>query len=369
MSGYFEEPLENSKVKSKIVSEYFYAWSKVMKSRSEKISYIDLYCGQGYFEDGTKSTPILILEQIIENPELLNQVITIFNDANPEFVKKLEYEIKKIEGINQLKYKPEFYNITVGDELAKLFQDTSLVPTLAFIDPWGYKGLSADLINGLIKDWGSDCIFFFNYNRINPGISNEMITSHIQAIFGRHNAEALRNKISGMKAKVREETIINELKETLSTERKNYVLPFCFKKHDKKRTSHYLIFVSKSELGYSIMKNILYKYSAKDDEEIANFTYIPGQKGAKQLSLLPIIENPLDNLGNDLLKCFAGKTLSVDEIYKQHHINKNFVKPNYQKALRRLEEKKLIIVDRSQYKRPRRDGVLAMGDKVIITFP
>src|SRR5207248_10024637 len=41
--------------------------------------------------------------------------------------------------------------------------------TFLFVDPFGYKGLSLQLVNSVIKDWGCDCVFFFNYNRISMG--------------------------------------------------------------------------------------------------------------------------------------------------------------------------------------------------------
>lgn len=50
-------------------------------------------------------------------------------------------------------------------------------------DPFGYKGLSWALIRSVIKDWGSDCVFFFNYSRINAGINNPIVNEHMEALF------------------------------------------------------------------------------------------------------------------------------------------------------------------------------------------
>jgi three-Cys-motif partner protein len=61
----------------------------------------------------------------------------------------------------------------IDDEAARYFNETKLIPSFSFIDPFGYKGLSLNIIKGVIKDWGCDCVFFFNYNRINAGIGNE----------------------------------------------------------------------------------------------------------------------------------------------------------------------------------------------------
>jgi three-Cys-motif partner protein len=84
---FFDEVMEQSEVKTKIVADYFGAWTRIMvhKSRSTKLAYIDMFSGPGRYEDGTKSTPIKVVEQIIADPILRKKMVIIFNDANPEF--------------------------------------------------------------------------------------------------------------------------------------------------------------------------------------------------------------------------------------------------------------------------------------------
>jgi three-Cys-motif partner protein len=64
-----------------------------------------------------------------------------------------------------------------------LFSQMRLIPTLFFVDPWGYKGLTLQLINSVLKNWGCDAIIFFNYNRINRGLSNPAVQAHMNALF------------------------------------------------------------------------------------------------------------------------------------------------------------------------------------------
>jgi len=66
-STFFDESTDQSQVKTAIVSKYFWAWAHVIspfaKKRGTRIAYIDLFTGPGRYKDGTKSTPLLILEQ------------------------------------------------------------------------------------------------------------------------------------------------------------------------------------------------------------------------------------------------------------------------------------------------------------------
>ena len=109
---FFDEQLPGSKIKSAIVSSYFWKWSRVMipqvKSRGKKIGYIDFFSGQGKYDDGADSTPILIIKMAVSNQDLTEMLVTIFNDKNKANITKLEEEINNIEGVSNLKHKPIF---------------------------------------------------------------------------------------------------------------------------------------------------------------------------------------------------------------------------------------------------------------------
>lgn len=91
-----------------------------------------------------------------------------------------------------------------------------------------YKGLSLRLINSVLKDWGCDCIIFFNYNRINMGLDNEAVREHMDALFGSERATSLREKLRGLSARDRELAIVEEICQALR-EGGKLVLPFVFK--------------------------------------------------------------------------------------------------------------------------------------------
>jgi len=145
---FFDEQLDQSEVKTAIVSKYFDAWAKVIqgslkaKRKPLTIAYIDLFAGPGRFKDGKKSTPLQILEMAIQNDDLRNNLITWFNDKDPANISTLIDEIDKVEGVGSLTHFPKTFTQEVGTEIVKLFSEIELIPTLMFVDPWGYKGLS-----------------------------------------------------------------------------------------------------------------------------------------------------------------------------------------------------------------------------------
>lgn len=82
--NFFSKPSDQSRVKVDLVEKYFSAWSKIMLSRPvpTDIAFVDLYSSPGYYEDGTKSVPLIIIEKAIENAKLRSSLITLFNDKD-----------------------------------------------------------------------------------------------------------------------------------------------------------------------------------------------------------------------------------------------------------------------------------------------
>src|SRR6266404_3380937 len=111
---FFNESREQSQIKSRIVSKYFWAWAKVIiptvKSRGNRIAYIDLFAGPGRYEDGTVSTPLMVLEKAIADEGMRNMLVTLFNDRDADNVGKLAAAIKALPGIEKLKYQPQITN-------------------------------------------------------------------------------------------------------------------------------------------------------------------------------------------------------------------------------------------------------------------
>jgi three-Cys-motif partner protein len=363
---FFDETKEQSLVKSAIVSKYLWAWAKVMIPQvtrtGKKIAYIDLFAGPGRYKDGTQSTPLLVLKRAIEDPEMSQMLVTIFNDRDENNSRSLEQAIKELPGIEKLRHKPQVMNEEVGTKMVEMFQQMRLIPTLFFVDPWGYKGLSLQLVNAVVKDWGCECIFFFNYNRINMGLNNELVEEHMNALFGKARADALRLKLATLSAAERELTIVEELCKALNPTGDRYVLPFCFKDDGGRRTNHHLIFVSKNFRGYHIMKSVMAGESSKHEQGVAAFEYSPADK---DYPLLFEMSRPLDDLKAMLLKDYAGKRVTFKRLYESHSVGKPYTDSNYKHVLKDLEGAGLIAASKAGKKR--RKGTFA--DDVVIIFP
>jgi three-Cys-motif partner protein len=378
--NFFEEQAEQSEVKTAIVSKYFREWARVitgfLKNRPDRrIAYIDLFAGPGRYKDGAKSTPLFILEMATQDPVLRENLVTLFNDRDPESTSSLIQAIGELPGAETLKFQPDIRTNEVGAEIVKMFESMSLIPTLFFVDPWGYKGLSLSLINSVLKDWACECIFFFNYNRISMGLPNSAVDSHMDALFGEERAAKLREKIKSKHSNHRELMIVEEICEALVELGGKYVLPFRFRDKHGSRTSHHLIFVSKHPLGYKIMKRVMANESSSATEGVASFEYNPA---TSDQPLLFGLLRPLEDLEGLLEEEFAGRTLSMEAIFNEHNCltvgsRHNYMLPytdkNYKDTLNKMELAGKITASKPYDKRKMRKGEKTFADDILVTFP
>ena len=334
MNNFYDEQKAQSNIKTKIVTDYFDVWFNILKKHADRLFYADFFCGPGTFKNGSKSTPIIILEKVVANEDMCTKVVTFFNDKNPKYIGELKKQIKQINNIEELKYRPIIENTEINSDISKRFTNTDLIPTFSFLDPWGYKGLSLKLVKSLIKDWGSECILFFNYNRISVAIKNKTVENHIISIFGKENFIKISEEYDGLSPHNRECQIVKIFTDALRNHGGEYVLPFRFQLESQDRTSHYLFYVTKHPLGYKIMKDIMAKYSTNCPQGVPSYEFNPN---LAQQPYLPNIETPLDDLSEQLLDKFSGETLSMREIFNKHHVNKRYRKKNYKDALCKLE--------------------------------
>jgi three-Cys-motif partner protein len=368
--SFFDEQSEQSQIKAAIVADFFWAWASVIigvqqryPQHAQKIAYIDLFAGPGRYQNGAASTPLMIMERAVADPRICDRLIAIFNDKDEANTRSLETEIDRIPAIGKLKYKPRISTGEVGEELIKEFRSAQLIPTFLFVDPFGYKGLSLQLVQSVLKDWGCDCVFFFNYNRISMGLGNETVEEHMDALFGKARADKLRErfKMKQLEPHEREAFIVEEMKAALEEMGGEYVLPFRFRNPEGSRTTHHLFFVSKHFRGYAIMREVMYKHSHKEGT-VANFEYNPAD--ARWPSLFELVR-PLGHLEDVLLEDCAGMKTKLKPLFESHSKGKGYVLKNYREVLCRMEREGEIRMEPPFDKR--KAGTI--GEKVVITFP
>lgn len=367
--NFFDEQTEQSQIKSALVADYFPAFMRIIGSAQntyggDRIAYIDLFAGPGRYKDGAKSTPVLIVEKAIADEDMRNRLVAVFNDKDEGNVRSLETALRELPGYDSLRYRPEIWHGEIGDEIVKTFEANSLIPTLFFVDPWGYKGMTLKLINSVLKDWGCDCFFFFNYSRVNSGLQNDAVEKHIDALFGKDRANSMRSFVVNNRLNPieRESFVVEEMCKALKEMGGKFVLPFRFHNRRGSRITHHLFFVSKHFRAYDVMKSIMRKHCTGQVLGPVNFEFNPADR--RQPTLFEL-SRPLEDLGGMILSDFAGRTFGINELYENHSVGKPFVLSEYRSQLIKLEIDGLISCDPPLQQRRKK----SLPEHVRITIP
>ncbi len=367
-SAFFRDQTDQSAVKAKIVSSYFTAWSRVIKKWNCRMGYIDLFSGPGRYGDNNLSAPLLIIQSTLSDPVLTEKMMFLFNDNDCQNIEFLKQEISRLDIEGRLKH-IDYWTKTIDLDTCKRLIISKNIPILSFVDPFGYKGLTKDLINLLIANGGSDCVFFFNYNRINMALSqNTKFDEHLIGLFGEERMRLLKNQLSDLSASQREPIVINALIEALREKKDNYVLPFRFNSVDMLRTSHYIVFITKNRVACKIMKQIMYSNSAKDKDGVATFSFDGNREYNAIYTQLSMFDGPIMTLEKEIKCRLYGKQIAVGDLcneYDQSFTNQ-FVGKNVKDVLRKLElEGSLVVI--SGRKASTRNGIPNMPDKAIVS--
>jgi hypothetical protein len=114
------------------------------------------------------------------------------------------------------------------------------------------------------------------------------------------------------------------------------------------------------------MKGVMAAESSTTDQGVPSLTYSPADESTP---LLFSLSRPLEALEQLILDRFAGKSLTMKQIYEEHNIDTPYIAKNYKDALCHLEAAGKISAVPAAAARPKRNGLPTFADHVLVTFP
>jgi three-Cys-motif partner protein len=368
---FFEEPLEQSRVKARIVSDYVTTFCRILSDHQRKagkpaaVDYIDLFSGPGSYGDGTASTPLLIVRQAIHDPKLAGSLRTYFNDHDKVKADSLQDEFRRLQSLDLLAHPPRVYSEEASIQFVDGLGLDPKTPKLFFLDPFGYKALTMPLLRSVLAGWATECIFFFNYRRVIAALNNPAFAVLVDRLFGTRRLSELRAELSQEHSpRGREAVVLNHLTTALLDAGAKHVMKFSFKVEDTHRSTHHLIFATGHRKGYEAMKTIMARESSSDTEDGPSmaFTQRPSEPTLFD-------RDPHEVLAENLLQRFQSRTISLDEIYQEMGSETLFTQPYFRGSLLLLEERSAVVVDPPAASRPAPKGKQSMAGSTMITFP
>jgi len=345
--------------KHEILRRYLGAWFPILTTYNQRILYVDGFCGPGRYKGGEFGSPILAVREALKHSTRLNgnKVLFYFMDERSDRIEHLRSELQNMNAPNNfvLNSQPGEFEV----ELRKLLDEVDskqlqLVPTFAFIDPFGFRGLPFDLVRRLLKNPKIEIFVNVMVDSINRFLEHpdSQIRQHIADLFGTPKAleiaQTSTNRIVDLRRLYQQQLLTCA----------KFVRYFEMRDQNNKPI-YYLFFAGNHPLGHLRMKEAFWKVDATSGFCFSDAT------NPNQLLLLEMDESP--KLASELERDFAKQRVNVGVI--EQHVNDKtaFLGSHMRSALAILESEKRIEVEEYKTDGNKRRGK-SFPKEVVINF-
>ncbi|MGH6683974.1 MAG: three-Cys-motif partner protein TcmP [Pseudolabrys sp.] len=336
--------------KHEILTRYLDAWFPIMASWNTKVLFIDGFAGPGRYAGGEPGSPELATESALKRQGMLrgSTVMLCFNESDKARYGELEsWASAKAETV------PANFELIVQNEefvdLAQHIVDTrggrSLVPTFAFVDPFGFSGVPIELIADLVRDKRSELFILFSFNSANRWIRHPEQQVNMRDLFGCDDYLEADSLVP-----LARKEFLAGLYERQLRDYGNFPYVSRFQMIEKSgRTSYFLYHCTRNLKGLEVMRSAIWKIDPTSGRQFSD----------RVAGLESIFEGPIAfDLEERLLTRFAGQRVPIktlqdfvltDTPFAPEHLKKRTLKP--------LQERGLIEVTGQKKRGTFPDGV------------
>ncbi|MFI2284520.1 three-Cys-motif partner protein TcmP [Nocardia beijingensis] len=317
----------HTKAKHEILERYLEAWFPIMASWNTRVLFLDGFAGPGVYEGGEPGSPRIAVGAALKQQRMLAEstVMFLFNEQNKQRFDKLEEW--RIGAMQEVPKNFQLYtrNEDFTDLASKIIEDRNdkrLVPTFAFVDPFGFK-VPIEVICSLVRDVRSELFILFSYNTVNRWIGVPEQWPNMDNLFGTQEYR----EAEGLTPSERKE-FLALLYERQLRKFGNFDYVSRFEMIESRgRTSYFLYHCTRSLKGLEVMRSAMWKI---DQHRGCQFS-------DRVAGLEPIFSGPIVfDLDTRLEESFSGQTVSIKTIqdfvltdtpYALEHLKKKTLKP------------------------------------------
>lgn len=350
-------PIEpHTSAKHEILRRYLEAWFPIMTRYNEQIIYLDGFAGPGEYTGGEPGSPIIAIQAFLNHTStslLRKNIHFLFIEQDPARCRHLEQLLALRSSQKTVQYQVFEGNFdeTMTDLLNHLERtQAQLVPTFAFIDPFGYSHTPMKTIQRLMSHPKCEVLITFMYEEINRFLTAGYTGKEDQynALFGTSAWQTIAETVRNTNDR---KTRLHDLyQEQLKVQTQaHYVRSFCMKNRNN-APDYYLFFATNNLLAMKKMKEAMARVDPTGAFVFSDFTN-PNQ-------MLLFSEPNYGELERLLSTRFRGKTASIEEV-EEYVIGDTFFWRYKAEALKPMETASKIEIISADPKR--RKGTYAEG--------
>jgi three-Cys-motif partner protein len=356
---------EHTRAKHEVLRNYLDQWVPIMGYASMKwweppprVLLIDGFAGPGRYLGNEPGSPLIMLDAILSHghAEKLSEVTfyLYFIEKDPARAAYLEREVQKLNppknvtvGIVRGEFADEF------DELVSVEDGKVLIPTFAFIDPFGYTQAKMSLSGRFLEFPRSEALFFLPMTDICRFLSRDGQESGLDALFG---SPRWRDAIE-LDGRDRSDFLIDLFKKQLQSQGQvKHVRSFEIRT-DRGRDNR-LVFATGHDKGLDAMKDAMWDV---DPREGQRWEYVAHTQSGQELLFAadedldtgPLLDELRAKFGKGWFTIEQAEGVTLVSWFKSSHLKK--------KTLKRTEQEGRLEVDRSA---GQRKGTFSAGTRM-----
>ncbi|MCC9168197.1 hypothetical protein [Pontibacter harenae] len=347
-STFFKQTRSVSEIKTELLSKCFEAWcATILPNQTHPIKtalYIDTFSSSGYDEAGTAAFPLRILKRLYASTGTrtdYNELVQpVFTDANLSDLSQLRQHIEGLPYYEELKHVPiVLENELDHDRLKELLHE--LFPTLIAMELFG-SSFAQNLLLESFNNSNSSFFMLFDMNALKKAVTQKNIEPWIEQLFG-DKLIRLKEFISKNRNAVKREDFILECFDSIFKNRGFQLATFKITSTDKSTPSFYVLYATRSEAEYFIVKETLTAYSEFQEDGVPLFgvNLAHYQTSLFQEHYTYSILNLVKEL-SEKVSSFNYK--KIEKIYELHSIGTNYTKDNYKAAVSMLMSQGKVMI-------------------------
>jgi three-Cys-motif partner protein len=358
---------DHTRAKHQVLRKYLDGWIPIMGQQALKVStgrppallLVDGFAGPGRYTGGEPGSPLIMLDALASHTALprIDGVAFhfLFIEQDERRFDHLQGEIAKVSlpsnvvlHMHHGEFEPTFGTIVDGITS----KGKQLIPTFAFIDPFGYTSASISLTGRFLEFQRSEALFFLPLSFIHRFVGRD---GQEAALTGLFNTEEWRQAIP-LEGVERRDFLVDLFERQLASQgRVRHTRSFQLRTRDG--NDYRLVFATDHDKGLEVMKQAMWKV-----DPVEGTGYVAQTETGQLVLFKPEVDT--GPLLEELRQVFEGRWFSVDDAYNVTLLRTPFLQSHLKtKTLKPAEKAGLIEVDRS-------DGSRAgsYGDGVRIRF-
>jgi three-Cys-motif partner protein len=320
----------HTRAKHEILKRYLQAWMVILsQGKFSEILYIDGFAGPGEYEGGEVGSPIIALDTALGfKPPLIAKVHFLFVEERDDRADLLRKQVA-------LRVRPPNFRVIVEGGVTfetaftgrypSFVRNGRLIPTFAFIDPFGWTGAPFNLVKQILARRSCEVFVNFMYEEINRFIGHPDQVANFNSFFG---TDEWKLCVTASDPRTRNRCLHDLYLQQLHTGAA-YVRSFEMS-NARDVTDYYLFYATNELLGLEKMKEAMWKADESGEFRFSDAT------DTNQLVLFEKAPK-LPALQARVIAEFSGREASIDDIKKFVLVETAFRETHYKGILKALE--------------------------------